>query len=281
VVKVGVASDIDSAQTAVYPYAPDSVVVHEDVGIDDSCATQPPNYPDVNFHCGSLPFKGGLELEVDGARYPNCTAGFLAKNTETSVYGIITAGHCLYSHGGDTWYHNTTEIGPQKVYVWYGGADADVGFIRILDNNQMDDRNAILYNYPSSVDNIVATRGLSSQYAGEAVCRTGINYGYDCGAIVVTDVSRKSSAWGYTYWIHHTVEVDYDSSAGDSGGPMTTTCCANTNPPWVDTYALGTHVHSDPDNATDPHGWYSPIDEDISALNAASYTYMVCVTATC
>jgi hypothetical protein len=73
------------------------------------------------------------------------------------------------------------------------------------------------------------------------------------------------------------VEVDFDSTGGDSGGPVVAPITSSSNK-----IALGTHVHSDADGTPGAHGWYSPIDVGEYLYRSMHGTgYLVCTTAAC
>jgi hypothetical protein len=76
-----------------------------------------------------------------------------------------------------------------------------------------------------------------------------------------------------------TMEVDFDSTGGDSGGPLFYTVPGGGT---TNRIALGTHVHSDPDGTPNAHGWYSPIDTGRDTYNALwGYSYTMCFTSAC
>ncbi len=56
--------------------------------------------------------------------------------------------------------------------------------------------------------------------------------------------------------VRKTAGVDFDSTGGDSGGPVFAVAPSG----GINRITLGTHVHSDPDNQASAHGWYSPQD---------------------
>jgi hypothetical protein len=101
-----------------------------------------------------------------------------------------------------------------------------------------------------------------------------------CGQITLENVTKPSKVPGVaTYQIHHTYMVDFDSIAGDSGGPVFQFSI-------VSGYVIGygTHVHSeDPeDDPTPDAGWYSPINWGWTTYNSLfGITYSVCTTSPC
>jgi hypothetical protein len=98
-----------------------------------------------------------------------------------------------------------------------------------------------------------------------------------CGAISaenVTNLSCKSQGVDCRP-ILHTWEVNFDSTGGDSGGPMYVRTISQD-------IALGTHVHSDPDGTPGANGWYTPIGWGVDAYRVQfGFTYSICVTASC
>ena len=120
---------------------------------------------------------------------------------------------------------------------------------------------------------------------GALVCRVGRASGHDCGNVVFADEDNLSEVDGWQSMnVIHTARVAFDSTDGDSGGPVFFyptggTCC---NP----VTALGTHVHSEEDtpSTSDDFGWFSPYGWgrfNYDNLPQASYTYTICLTASC
>jgi hypothetical protein len=103
------------------------------------------------------------------------------------------------------------------------------------------------------------------------VCRMGLTSLKDCGILYEWNVRRPSCVpgWGCKN-IDYAMEVDFDSTNGDSGGPVF----------WVNS-GYGIYFHSDPDGPG-AHGWYSPLD--IASTEYAVRTGVIfdyCKTATC
>jgi hypothetical protein len=188
-------------------------------------------------------------------------------------------------HGGfdQAWQHNAQGFGRALYETWEPGGtgDADVGLISIqspdvalmTSKNQMRRTNGSVANVTSYTVNPVQ---------GGQACRVGANSGHDCGIITASDVSHVSAAAGWaSMTVLHTVEVNFDSLGGDSGGsvfyyPGGGTCCTPVR-------ALGVHVHSlDPEDST---GWFSPISTGRSDYDAipspVNYTYDICLGAAC
>lgn len=126
------------------------------------------------------------------------------------------------------------------------------------------------------------TSYLLNPIEGGQACRVGFASGHDCGVITDSDVGHSSPAPGFSaMWVNHTVEVNFDSAGGDSGGPVFYypgggTCCSPVR-------ALGTHVHSlDPEDNT---GWFSAYWVGRSAYDGLSspvnHTFNICLSASC
>ncbi len=74
-----------------------------------------------------------------------------------------------------------------------------------------------------------------------------------------------------------TVEVSFDSTGGDSGGPYWEGPGGNTSP-WM---AVGMHTHSMVDGAAGAHGWFVPMSRQIAALDAVGVIVRLCTNADC
>jgi len=74
-----------------------------------------------------------------------------------------------------------------------------------------------------------------------------------------------------------TVEVSFDSTGGDSGGPYWEGGSGNTSP-WR---AVGMHTHSMDDGTANAHGWYVPISRQLAALDAKVIIVRLCTDAAC
>jgi hypothetical protein len=232
------------------------------------------------------PIKGAIAVNPTGAAPGRCTAGFVVERTDNAALAILTAGHCVEVWGGfdQAWQHNSQGFGRALYETWEpgGSSDADVGLITIQSPEValMTNKNQIRRTN-GSVANVSAYISGHPLQGGQA-CRVGTTSGHDCGSVRISDVGHWSVVAGWHWmWVSHTVEVDFDSAAGDSGGPVFRypgggTCCS---PVW----ALGTHVHSlDPEDNT---GWFSPITRGVGDYNdipsPVNYTYRLCLTAAC
>lgn len=225
------------------------------------------------------PIKGGLHIEssYDGG---DCTSGFVSKRSDTGGLVIVTAGHCIEVHEtsiNTVWRHNADGFGHSKYETWFDDSLADVGLISIVSDETPTYKNEV-YVGAGNVRKIVSWSQQSWQSEGDQVFRFGLASGYDGGLIVDADVANESCVGSDCRTITRTVEVDFDSTSGDSGGPIIGIAASG----GVNRIALGTHVHSDPDTWADPHGWYSPIDQGVSAyLGVAGHNYSVCTSSSC
>lgn len=103
------------------------------------------------------------------------------------------------------------------------------------------------------------------------VCRSGRTSGWDCGTIVRKNVTKPSCVLTDCRLIDYTVEVDFDSKGGDSGGPV-----------HISNNALGTHVDSELPDGPGKHGWYSPLDFARSTYyDVTGLSYNVCTSSDC
>lgn len=210
-------------------------------------------------HC--RPMKGGLEINPSlGAvgTDTRCTSGFVVRNTN-GFYNMLTAGHCIEYWGGygQTWYHDNDSYGRGRYETWVigGTRTADVGLTTIFDH-EVPTLNNQIYVGGGNVKNITSVRGLWEWPQGSPVQRYGTNSGFDSGTVYLRHVSKPSCVLDLCMTVTSQVEVSFDSRKGDSGGPMFAIAPSGGN----NRLALGTHVHSDPDTATNPHGWYTPED---------------------
>lgn len=230
------------------------------------------------------PIKGGISMNPTGNPVPQCTSGFVVKRTDTATLAILTAGHCIQVNGGrdQAWQHNAQGFGRALYETWVpgGSGTADVGLITIqspdvaimTNKNQMRRTNGSVANVTS----------VASPVQNGQACRVGLTSGHDCGMITVVTQSNLSEVNGWQdMTVTETTRVNFDSSGGDSGGPVFFypgggTCCTPVT-------ALGTHVHSEPD-ATGDEGWFSSYSRGRSAYAAlfpGGQTYNLCLTASC
>lgn len=240
------------------------------------------------------PMKGGLRIHATVNGLP-CTGGFIAARSDNGKLGIVTAGHCL-AHanpsGPDYWGHANSptaaqNFGEERLHTWHDGSLADVGFI-VFDQETIDQLgapNALHYLDPAGNGTVIAVQSNGSQLPNDAVCRMGwgtwdltSGQGRTCGQVrSVIDQTRPSCLTATNCRdIKHQWEVNFDSVAGDSGGPVYHPYSTTTS------IAYGTHVHSwEPALET---GWYSPVLWGRTAYwskSGATYSYDVCITGTC
>jgi hypothetical protein len=227
-------------------------------------------------HC--WPAKGGIKMywALNSAVY--CTTGWVARRSDTNALVLVTAGHCIELNGGsgDEWRHAGTKLGNALLETWAEGADADVGLITVT--TAPATKNQVLTSLPNVVGQINAIRVSGLQLEGDALCRIGATSGRTCGTLTVYDITKPSCNSNRTVCknIDHTNEVSFDSTGGDSGGPVFQ---FSPIPGYVIGY--GTHVDSEVDGPG-ANGWYSAIGWGYTAYASYHpYTYAVCTTASC
>jgi len=264
-VVVGLTSDLRSGGETLRGRFGDALVVrHQELGQADAC-TGPNNCP---------PLKGGLGiLAPDNGP---CTSAYIAKRTDTGQFVMVTAGHCIAVHGGQgaQWRHGSgadlIQIGQAQKNTWVAGANADVGLIGIYTASVPATKNQFLAQV-GDLRNLTSRVSLGNQHVGDVACRSGRTSGRTCGTIAVVNVDRQSCVGTTCKTIHHMVEVSFDSTGGDSGGPM-----------YYGSAGLGLHIHSDPDSQPNAHGWYSPLDWAISEYQSRwGIPYNYCFTTAC
>jgi hypothetical protein len=227
--------------------------------------------------------KGGIKTYIEGDALKFCTTGWLGRRTDTGSKVILTAGHCLMHGDGvdDNWWHWTYEIGGELKSTFAQNARADVGLVQKASAITVTKYNRVLDEPTSGLNGIRSVTSFqanSSQLQGDVVCRVGVASLKTCGQIKRVNESNPSVFGAITYNIQHTWVVDFDSTAGDSGGPVFR--YTQQIPPNVIGY--GTHVHSDPDGTPNAEGWYSPTPWGrIAYDDIASYTFDLCTTASC
>ncbi len=290
------------ARAASIVDAPDGIEVVEGVQpVADACV----NYAD----CPNA--KGGIKI-LGNSSIPVCTAGFMAKRTDVSPDALVllTAGHCQVwsqTNGNLTWWHDSVRTSSSPVVgtqnfgrVWSTDPDdqpipADVGLIKLASGFVPTNKNLLLTqkNYSSSSLGSVAAMS-NANWPGIAVCSTGAGSaakGGDwpakrCGqtlAVTAYNKTCKGSGQGSgaepCARLSMTVEVSYDSTGGDSGGPYWLGP-QSSDSPWV---AIGMHTHSDPDEdlPTDGIGWYVPLNTQLHALGQRGWTVKLCVNSDC
>ena len=267
-VLVGIQDSTSETETTLQRrFGPAVTVRKDDVAVADACTSY--------GYEGCFPLKGGLRIE-SAQTSASCTSGFMVKRQSNGDIDILTAGHCFVAYTpitspesergwGVTWTHghDDTSIGTASKNTWSENSAADVGFVLLnQDNNNgghiPTDKNEILVT-PSPFVTYSILSVATFQEAGFSVCRNGITSGHTCGHIVSVDARHLSCLPSPESTCHHidpTVEVDFDSTGGDSGGPYQ----------WL-AAAYGVHVHSGRDDISTSHGWYT------SAQNATDVFY--------
>lgn len=160
--------------------------------------------------CGS-PIMGGLQITSTGWA---CTTGFVARDTETGMPVLLTAGHCLVGSGlSAVWSQNGAAVGRATAEAFDPGSNADAGEIEVAQSEAGDE----IYGVNNTdIRRVTGWAPNSSQTVGSKVCRSGGTSGWRCGSIVVADVDAKLDG----KLIHHTWWTDFPSAAGDSGSPV-------------------------------------------------------------
>lgn len=236
------------------------------------------------------PHKAGLKITNSG---DFCTVAYLAKQQNGNLVAI-TAGHCNQFAGGNTWYHNGTAIGSVGAETFpnsgvWGIADAGT-IVQLTNYWDPDARNKIISTNesPMTSHRVTSVTIPINQAQGVNVCRTGAGWeaktGYQrsCGDVYLLDQIRESCNPSGTICrdIDHQWEVDFDSTGGDSGGPV------YSKPPTANdnVSAFGIHVHSENDNGSDPQGWYSPlyyVTQALANLGSPVNIDHYCITSNC
>lgn len=235
-----------------------------------SIRDEPDAFADTCSFTACTPMKGGVRvLASDGG---TCTAAFLAKRDGSSIYAAVTAGHCLAVHGGygKAWTHSSVNM-TSRNNTWTDGSIADVGILDITSADVPIDKNDFLSVPPTDIRNLTSVEASVNRHVAESVCRTGITSGKDCGTIFAENVERDSCVpgWGCMS-IRETMEVNFDSTKGDSGGPYY----------WIER-GYGIHVDSQADSSS-AHGWYSTLGDASSQYWARfGVTYRFCLNAGC
>jgi len=237
------------------------------------------------------PMKGGIAINHAGGSPGECTSGFVVKKTDNGAWAILTAGHCIEKYGGFDviWRHNGQGFGRglYETFIQGGEGDGDVGLISIqspewpsmTNKNQIRRKNGTGTLSDGSVANVT---GHATALLGMQMCRVRVSSLHDCGKITHTDVAHWSEVAGMTRMrVLHTIEYDFDSAGGDSGGPVFFYPAGGANPVTM----LGTHVHSwDEGDPLPKRSWATPYLRGRSAyasLFPSGNTYNVCVTAAC
>ncbi|MFN8520358.1 MAG: hypothetical protein U0667_13400 [Chloroflexota bacterium] len=243
------------------------------------------------YHC--WPPMGGINIVPTTWSDGFCTAGFFARRTDSDQLVLATAGHCLWGPGeiGDDiiWEHDGHNIGIGRERVYQDGHDADIGIINVYQS--VEDLFEPPASDPSvhrylSADTPPVVQYMSNTLIGEnqsqhfLVCRFGRTTpgGRTCGQIIspITDnlsVARaKGATTSQSKQIMKTIEVDFDSLPGDSGGPVFSDV--------TESVGYGLHVHSG--TPAQSKSWYVPLNWARKTLiDDRSVTINWCLTSTC
>ena len=232
------------------------------------------------------PIKGGIAITRPNGSWP-CTSGFVVK--EGGTVRLLTAGHCLHMAGGPTldWTHNSIKFGDALSDTWQPGytRTADVGLIDIDsgEQSQMVGDNQ-MHRGAGNVYGVVGKVNGASQSQGTLVYRYGRTSGTDHGLINGLYASRQSCVDvtpPKCMTVTQTIRVDFDSTGGDSGGPVFYYVTFPGGSTGV--VAMGTHVHSE-DETEDPYpwyGWYSPVDVGAAQYDEFWGLYTLCTQNVC
>lgn len=234
--------------------------------------------------------KAGLRIVAPNGN--TCTEGPYVRRG--SVNRIITAGHCFGLNGGsgETWEHHGEPVAESSGNTWslhdHNPGDpsdlalTDAGiFLATASGYQPSEYNkAVFYDADDDVLRqghfISWSYGVAQPVNGQ-VCRTGWkSFGNPafrpCGRIVQTDHWQWSCKGPGTTppcaAIDHEWKVDFDTIAGDSGGPYYSPPTLSWN---ASLYGIATHSVKD-DKCTDDdpdtlcRAWYTPTSWIVSGM---------------
>lgn len=138
-----------------------------------------------------------------------CSLGYRARiSSNTSIVGIMTAGHCSQT-GGEvgTVIVNSNGSLFGTIWSWQQSGSIDAAFIATLGQTLTNTLNKNSSN--TGTGPTLSTTVASSFTAGQWVGKVGISTGYTVGKVV----SPSATVAGFT----NLVTATYDSSSGDSG----------------------------------------------------------------
>lgn len=249
-----------------------------------------PSVLDVcNSRSDCRPIKGGLKMGRGGEFL--CTTGFNGVRRDNGNHVVLTAGHCLALNGGvqncePLWKHNGNVFGCAKGESLPANpntdAEADVGWILTDDGVGDDGRDNediaprhFFYTYENNVDAVGWVMGGSDLQENDILCRSGGTSGWTCGKLLQKCVKRVTSG---NWHIKCVAEVKFDSTGGDSGGPVVRPIPI---PPYAPTYAAaGIHSHSTDDGhceeTNDCRSWFTKASR-IEQYSPAD----ICTTSAC
>lgn len=150
---------------------------------------------------------GGLSLSN------GCTTGFNVEQTNGSLQGVSTAGHC-----SDTTSYNGTNL------PWQDGRHSGRVDAQWHTTPGFTDPNKIRVTSSGTTRNVTSRKPLDQMVEGENVCKYGRATLYDCGEIDIVpfdpgDQCVPSSGATYVYVVPNPNAGDM-AAGGDSGGPV-------------------------------------------------------------
>ncbi len=178
---------------------------------------------------------------IGGRAVGSCTSGFTAKQRGTSVYGIITAGHCTVSfemHGVSL----TQVVGRRGPYV-----DAQFLGIPTGSSHRLLDEFVCGNVLPCDVTSDISRNRMMGDY----ICHYGIVSGHSCGTVNDVNFFLRGTACKNISCSNTYVEVEGTSlisCIGDSGGPW-----------YHGSLAYGIHKGSPRGCNTGESAWFSAI----------------------
>lgn len=287
--RVGVQGPVERARERLADLGAGVRVVAQDYPLLDAC----------NGQADCPPAKGGIRIKGNKSF---CTAGFMGKRLDgTPRLVLLTAGHCFafgQQSGNKTWWHGSgishssgdIKVGTQDGMIWVTGQTnpklkADVGVIDLASGFEPGEKNKLLTTNGSS--GVGKVNGTTGNYIvpGWPVCAFGAGSKTKrCGEIVGASYNNKTCKNPGTgsdaepcSKLEYTVEVDFDSTGGDSGGPYWEGPRGNDSP-WI---AMGIHTHSTKDNVANPFGWYVPILHVLDKLGEKGINVRLCYNTNC
>jgi hypothetical protein len=278
---VAVTGDVDRAREGLEDYGAAVEVIRGKISRPDCSILNCP------------PGKAGLGINT--AAGATCTLGAWLKRTNGALR-MITAGHCFglrqfpNGDGSDMWwFHNDDRIAKSGGNTWsnhafnnnnnfgVNPAPTDVGIFQVTEAAFVPNNlNRIIVrdnNNNLTQARITSYRFASTQFEGNAVCRTGsaswsVNV-LNCTTIIDANHAQWSCAGPDDAppcaTINHEWKVERDTIGGDSGGPYYTPPVWSGNA-WVVQF-LGIVTHSE-EGPGDDDAWYTPTTWIINGLDS-------------